>query len=212
MPIEYNASSDYKYTENKEEYEEVETADLMHLEPKLRDAWIKMRKLDKILVKVSKKERQVKKETVRLIEKNRAELEMLRLTTDHKETKMEAENTAHFLALSYVDLDDEIERDYPLSEGPTTPLFKTQLPDIDEDDARSENDESRKSTASSIDLDSNNKKPTSSFTTKTSTKSKTASNKSTTTTNTKNSTAKNKSQTLNQNEKDFIKRNIQVGL
>ena len=78
----------------------VETSDLMHLEPKLRDAWIKMRKLDKILVRVCKREKQVKRETLALIEKNRAELELLRLTTDHKVSNMEAQNTAHCVALS----------------------------------------------------------------------------------------------------------------
>jgi HSP90 family molecular chaperone len=123
--------------DNKNDYknlndDEIETADLAHLEPKLREAWIKMRKLDKILERVCKKERMVKKETINLIEKNRADLHQLRLTSDHKESKQEAENTAHFLALSYFDLDDEIERDEITNlnedEPMMTPVFKTQVP------------------------------------------------------------------------------------
>lgn len=111
--------------------DEVETADLEHLEQKLRDAWIQMRRLDKKLARCTRKERTVKKETAALIEKNRAELHQLRLDSNHKETKWEAENTAHFLALSYHDLDDEIKQGEMESAddcGPSTPLFKTQVP------------------------------------------------------------------------------------
>jgi len=116
--------------------DEVETADLEHLEPKLRDAWIKMRKLDLRLARCTQKERSVKRETAALIEKNRAELAQLRVESNHKETKWEAENTAHFLALSYVDLDDEVQKVTGLDfgggtgghEALATPLFKTEMP------------------------------------------------------------------------------------
>ncbi len=121
--------------------DEVETADLENLEPKLRDAWIKMRKLDLRLVRCTQKERSVKRETIALIERNRAELAQLRADSNHKETKWEAENTAHFLALSYVDLDDEVQNLHGLDFGPNgggvgarghealaTPLFKTEMP------------------------------------------------------------------------------------
>ena len=108
----------------------METADLQHMEAKLRDAWIKMRKLDKKLARVLRRERQVKRETLRLIEKNRADLERLKYTTDHKESKLEADNTAHFLALSYIpDLDDDELDEREMLQQPMTPLFKTQPPD-----------------------------------------------------------------------------------
>ena len=126
-----------KIENGKEDDEEsdVETDDLAHLEPKLKNAWIKMRKLDKKLNKVCKRERQVKRETLALMEKNRAELDMLRMTSEHKESKQESENTAHFLALSYVDLDDEMIEGLGYNVGPSTPLFKTQLPEMDESES-----------------------------------------------------------------------------
>jgi hypothetical protein len=59
---------------NTDDDEEIDTSDLMHLEPKLRDAWIKMRKLDKILSRVLKREKQVKIETQALFQKSRARM------------------------------------------------------------------------------------------------------------------------------------------
>jgi hypothetical protein len=61
LPIDnvpFNSKENYSYynsTDNNDD--DVETADLMHLEPKLRDAWIKMRKLDKKLARLGKKEK-----------------------------------------------------------------------------------------------------------------------------------------------------------
>jgi hypothetical protein len=52
----------------EEENSDVETEDLVHLEPKLRDAYIKMRKLDKKLVQVLKKERKVRNKYLKLYE------------------------------------------------------------------------------------------------------------------------------------------------
>ncbi len=207
--IEISKKSDSSKDQNKNETlknneeDEVETSDLAHLEPKLREAWIKMRKLDKILERVTKKEKIVKRETISLIEKNKAELEILRLTSDHKESKQEAENTAHFLALSYIDLDDEIEIDslMDIKEASTTPLFKTQVPnEMDEfffSNSKNEENNSYKSTDT-------NKKNHESIS---STKLKTSSNIS----------EKKKKISVNVNvkrknhtEKDFINRNIQL--
>ena len=99
-----------------------------HLEPKLREAWTQMRRLDKKLARCTLRERTVKKETAALIEKNRAEINQLRLAADRKETRWEAENTAHFLALAYHDLDEELGSEVDGELGPSTPLFKTQVP------------------------------------------------------------------------------------
>ena len=123
--------------DNKDESNDIEnvieTSDLQHLDLKLKEAWIKMRKLDKILEKVCLKEKQVKIETQQLISRNRQELELIRLNSEHKESKSEAENTAHFLSLSYINIDDEIIKDLNFNNEPSTPVFKTQLPDTDRD-------------------------------------------------------------------------------
>lgn len=182
---------------NDENDDEVETEDLMHLEPKLRDAWIKMRQLDKKLARAMKRERQVKLETIKLIEKNRADLERLKYTTDHKESKLEAQNTAHFLALPYVpDLDEEIERDISSGEPLTTPLFKTQLPD---------DQSSTRSSASIRSQSPVDQKPplpqiATSSTTKINSNQKKVNGNSTTTKKTKETT----------DQKNFIRRNIEL--
>lgn len=184
--------------------DEIDTSDLNHLEQKLRDAWIQMRKLDKKLADVSKREKQAKRETVALIEKNRAELELLRITTDHKESKLESENTAHFLALSYIDLDDDLERELSQPEI-LTPLFKTQLPDMEEssrlDSATTKNDQTKSETISSNDADTKKSSKTSSKSTRTNTTSSKTSSK--------NSKDKEKEKEK-EKDKNFIKRNIQV--
>lgn len=64
--------------------DEVELRDLEGMEQKLRDAWIKMRKLDLKLARCAQKERSVKRETLALIEKNRVELNQLRVDSNHK--------------------------------------------------------------------------------------------------------------------------------
>jgi hypothetical protein len=89
----------------------------------------------------------VKQQTKRLMEKYRLDLERLKYTTDHKESKLEADNTAHFLALSYVpDLDEELERE--IAESPMTPLFKTQLNMEDAEDRNSTTNSFRSPAAS----------------------------------------------------------------
>ena len=211
LPIENApASSDRKHNNyyNKEiDDDEIETSDLNHLEPKLRDAWIKMRKLDKKLANLNKKEKQVKRETLALIEKNRAELELLKYTSVHKESAIEIANTARFLSLTYCDIDDEIERDYPLDSEPSTPVFKTQLPDIDENESlvdtnEAENDSTKKTPKKEANLSENSSKKNASASVSSSNKTKTQN--STTSSNKKNAS---KDQT-NQSGKDFIKRNI----
>jgi len=188
--------------------EEIDTSDLMHMESKLRDAWIKMRKLDKILSRVLKREKQVKIETQALIQKNRAELELLRVTSEHKESHLEAKNTAQFLALTYVHLEDE-EIDRESTVEPGTPVFKTQWPYLDENEMEQHNqntNSSNKSDDSSIKKESSastragsnkesNKKASSKYSYSSKNSSKTNSNHST-------DKAKSKG------EKDFIKRNI----
>ena len=172
----------------EEEEEEVETSDLVNMEPKLREAWIKMRKLDLVLAKCCQRERNVKKETAALIEKNRADLERLRLESDRKETKQEAENTAHFLALSYVDLDEELEKkDFDDMNEPSTPLFKTQVPyDLDNISLMDEKIDTKETrnvytnNNSSNEFEANlNKKNASSFTTSSNSKAKSKNTKTT---------------------------------
>lgn len=210
-PLSLENGSDQYQTNHTIPEDEIDTSDLMHLEPKLRDAWIQMRKLDKKLAAVSKKERQVKRETIAFIEKSRAELELLRITSDHKESKQEAENTAHFLALSYVDLDEDLEKELKDNESELmTPVFKTQIPDLDESESSSNikqtnlvENEFKKQRGNSI-ADSDNsikKSETNSASTK-SNRTKTSKTNSTTTTKTQNNSK--------EKEKDFIKRNIKV--
>ncbi len=204
-----NKSTDNNNNNKKEtdDNSDVETEDLDHLEPKLRDAWIKMRKLDKKLAQAVKRERQVKLETLKLIEKNRAELEQLKLETDHKESKQEAQNTAHFLALSYiVDLDEEVEKE--ILNQPMTPLFKTQLPDDEQLNS------SRSINSSSYDQ-SIHKKPPPSPKQKPATSLDHGSTDSTTKNTFKSSSSlksKQKSEKVaaTVGKKDFIKRNIQL--
>jgi hypothetical protein len=94
--IEYKTHFSYGFDDDNT----IKTDDLEHLEPKLRDAWIEMRKLDKILKRATERERRVKMETQELIKKNRYELELLKMTCDRKEPKNEQENTANYMALS----------------------------------------------------------------------------------------------------------------
>lgn len=165
-----------------------------------------MRKLDKKLALVTKKERQVKRETIALIEKNRAELEVLRLTSDHKESKLEAENTAHFLALSYVDLDDDLDKQLNSNDSELlTPVFKTQLPDINEE----MNESSRLSTPKNEPTETKNNISSKSDTSSNFTKSSKA--KSTTnTTKSKNTTNTTNSKNAKGQDKNFIQRNIKL--
>jgi hypothetical protein len=52
--------------EKKKEGDEDRDADLVDLEPKLREAIIKMRKLDRILLRKMKREKEVKRDRLRL--------------------------------------------------------------------------------------------------------------------------------------------------
>ena len=211
----------------EEEEDEVDTSDLVNMEPKLREAWIKMRKLDLVLAKCCQRERNVKKETAALIEKNRADLEKLRLESDRKETKQEAENTAHFLALSYVDLDEELEKkDFDDINEPSTPLFKTQVPyDLDNIslmDEKLDLKETRNAytnNSSSNEFEANfNKKNATSFTASSSnskaksktTKTTAPSGKTQASSKSTGSTDKNGTKNTNNEKVNFIKRNIQV--
>ncbi|RNA22814.1 fibrous sheath-interacting 1, partial [Brachionus plicatilis] len=192
---------DDEFFKNLKNDDEIDTSDLNHLEPKLREAWIQMRKLDKKLALMIKKEKQVKRETIAFIEKNRAELELLRLTSDHKESKSEAENTAHFLALTNVDLDADPENDSEsnLSYSNLTPIFKTQV--FDQNDSIDGSRVGTPKTPKTADYFENlpsNSETSSNFTQSSKTKSSTKAN--------------SKSKLKNQKgaEKNFIQRNIKL--
>lgn len=189
---------------------EIDTSDLVHLEPKLRDAWIKMRKLDKILANVVKKEKLVKRETQALIHKNRAELEILRLTAQHKVTKSEEENTAHFLALTYVNLDDENDKDYLTDRDSLTPLFKTQLPDSDEKSNVDKNEINNNMSSKTSYNNINETKPTNNFEAQSTATKSTKSRTNTNNTNSRSSLKTNTSKDKDKKGKNFIERNIQV--
>ena len=103
--VEFKTNFSYGFDDS----DEIKTDDLNHLEPKLRDAWIEMRRLDKVLQRVSDKEKRVKNETKSLLEKYREELELLKMTSDRKESKQEVDNTNNYLALSYFDTKEEEE-------------------------------------------------------------------------------------------------------
>lgn len=199
MPIEHKKLDDEYFKNLKDD--EIETSDLNHLEPKLREAWIQMRKLDKKLALVSKKEKQVKKETIALIEKNRAELELLRLTSEHKESKSEAENTAHFLALTNVDLDGEFENDLESNMSEIlTPVFKTQVVEQNDSTNGSRLETLKTPTNESDNLNnlSSKSQTSSNFTNSSKTKSSIKSN------------SKSKTKNPKDTEKNFIKRNIKL--
>ncbi len=105
--IEYKTHFSYGFDDD----DEIKTDDLNHLEPKLRDAWIEMRRLDKVLKRVSDKEKRVKTETKSLVEKYRVELDLLKMTSDRKESQQEQENTANYISLTYLDRNNELEDD-----------------------------------------------------------------------------------------------------
>jgi hypothetical protein len=198
-----NFEQKINHLENKDEpidYQienEIETSDLQHLEPKLKEAWIKMRKLDKILEKVCLKEKKVKIETQQLISRNRKELELIRLNSEHKESKSEAENTAHFLSLSYINVDDDMIKELDFNNEPSTPVFKTQLPDTDRDRI---NDSSLNSHTRIKENDKLSK--TNSI--------KSSNNLSSNTNKTTHSQKKNSYDPSDLHEKNFIRRNIEV--
>jgi hypothetical protein len=142
---------------------------------------------------------------MRLIEKNRADLERLKYTTDHKESKLEAENTAHFLALSYIpDLDDELEKE--MFRSPMTPLFKTQpLDDMVESEKNSTTRSSSTLNESSSSNNNNNKKPPPAPNSKSDSKKSNSFKPAAS-----NSSDKDNKKSSDNNKKNFIKRNIEL--
>ncbi len=104
-----------------------------------------------------------------------------------------------------------MEKDYPIDSEPATPVFKTQLPDIDENESlvdEAEYVDNQKISTKKEKLNSENspKKfaPNSSVSSNNKSKNQNSNNSSK-----KNVTSKPKEQ-ANQSGKDFIKRNIQV--
>ena len=102
--VEFKTNFSYGFDDS----DEIKTDDLNHLEPKLREAWIEMRRLDKVLQRVSDKEKRVKTETKALIEKYRDELELLKMTSERKESKQEEDNTNNYIALSYFETKESV--------------------------------------------------------------------------------------------------------
>lgn len=118
--------------------DEIDTSDLDHLEPKLRDAWIEMRRLDKKLAFLVKKAKKTRLETKTLIDNNKKGWEEFKLTSNYVESKLEAQITQKFYALSYPDLDDEEwigDRSNDADQQLHTPVFKTQGPYDEMDEA-----------------------------------------------------------------------------
>jgi hypothetical protein len=136
------------------------------------------------------------------MERNKNELEKLRLTSNHIESKLEAQNTEKFLALTYLDLDQEENpncTNRSIDSDLHTPLFKTQVPFSDELD---ETNMATKEPNIMNTEKKENKRSDSYSTTKTGFKPQ--SNDSV------GSKSAKKSSKSEESEKNFIKRNIQV--
>ncbi|ESO87693.1 hypothetical protein LOTGIDRAFT_234939 [Lottia gigantea] len=113
--------------------------DLKDLDPKIRDGLLKMRKLDRILNKKVKREKEVKRERVLLERRMREEITELKSggNREHKEVKS---NTDKYLLLALPPSHNE---GVIVDEPEVTPVFQTQ---IDESDLTKQNNEQDKST------------------------------------------------------------------
>lgn len=207
------------------EDDDVDTSDLNHLEPKLREAWIEMRRLDKKLAALVKKEKRTRLETKALVENNKKGWEQFKLTSNYVESKTEAQITQKFYALSYPDLDEDDwlgERSH--DDELHTPVFKTQGPydEIDETTLESPNDKAINAESDSFNKPKNHssiKKPNtkkgsiddskSSFIGTAQTESIHSNSMKTGKASTT-ATSSSKKQSKSEKDKDFIKRNIKV--
>ncbi|GFO30209.1 fibrous sheath-interacting protein 1-like [Plakobranchus ocellatus] len=105
------------------------------LNPQLREAIIKMNKLDKILRKKVKREKEVKRERILLERRMRQEIsEMEHGASNFREIKM---NTEKFLALAPPPSHNEGVSLEPEDDEEMTPLFQTQFDDSDLDRRKS---------------------------------------------------------------------------
>lgn len=190
--------------------DEIETSDLDHLEPKLRDAWIEMRRLDKKLAAVTKRAKKARLETLTMIESNKKDWENFKLASNYVESKLEAQITHKFYALSYPDFGDEDEEileqrrranEAESNQEPLTPVFKTQGHFEDEDHVSERSVDRRRSKFD----DAASKAPSNGFTNKT--ESVFSDSKQAKSSVSGGSKATNNS---SNKDKDFIKRNIQV--
>ncbi|XP_060070589.1 fibrous sheath-interacting protein 1-like [Ylistrum balloti] len=110
---------------------------LDEVDPKLKDAILKMRKLDRILAKKVKREREVKKDRIMLQRRIKDELTDLKSegSNERKEEKM---NTSKYLALTLPPSHNEgVEVPNSLNE----PVFTTQLNEQDYPDVHRQNGE-----------------------------------------------------------------------
>ncbi|XP_048259290.1 fibrous sheath-interacting protein 1-like isoform X2 [Haliotis rufescens] len=104
--------------QKKEEEEEEEE----NLDPKIKEALMKMRKLDRILNKKLKREREVKRDRILLERRIREEIQNLKPEgREHKDVKV---NTERFVALALPSSHNE---GVPVETEPATPVFQTQL-------------------------------------------------------------------------------------
>lgn len=102
--------------------------DLSNVEPNLREAILKMRKLDKILDRKTKKEKEVKRDRILLQRRLREELSMIK-REGRTEPREEQTNTMKFMALTLPPSHNQgVYVDEP--SPPVTPVFhQTQIPD-----------------------------------------------------------------------------------
>ncbi|CAF3486070.1 unnamed protein product [Rotaria sordida] len=160
-------------------------------DPKLEDAYLKMKRLDKALEEAFEKEKQVKMETMSLMKKLRNEMQSMALAVnvDSHDSSHTQLNLKRFLALDdeILKLDGSIIED----ENPTESIFKTQLSDP-LGDSHNTNKNNKEFVNSNTRTNSSDKKKKSSIS-------------SNSTVNSKDKLKKNKIP-----EKDFIKRNIQL--
>ncbi|XP_069118398.1 kinectin-like isoform X2 [Argopecten irradians] len=107
------------------------------VDPKLKDAILKMRKLDRILAKKMKREREVKKDRILLQRRIKNELADLKSdgANERKEEKM---NTSKYLALTLPPSHNE---GVELSNSTNEPVFTTQLNEQDYPDVHKQNGE-----------------------------------------------------------------------
>ncbi|XP_074657866.1 uncharacterized protein LOC141910892 [Tubulanus polymorphus] len=109
-----------------------DAAGLEDVDPDMRAAILKMRKYDRILKKKMKREKEVKRDRLRLQKRLREELDALKTDGGKKEPKEESTNTAKFLALEPPPSHNEgVTLDSGDESPPVTPVFRTQPPDTD---------------------------------------------------------------------------------
>lgn len=100
---------------------------LENMEPKLKEAFLKMRKLDRILAKKIKKEKEVKRDRLLLERRIKEEIEGMK-TEGKEENREEKNNTDKYLALTLPARHNEGVR---ISESPGPDVFTTEINEAD---------------------------------------------------------------------------------